>query len=118
MNLYQRQDTGEVRELSLETWIGLPEGKQANWVPYTPPEPVPYVPQSVTPWQLRRALNAAGLRQLVESAVAASNQDSRDAWDYALEFRRDNALLAAMATGLGVTAEQLDELFLAAASFP
>jgi hypothetical protein len=76
-----------------------------------------YVPQSVTPWQMRRALNQLGLRATVESAVAAGDQDARDGWEFALEIRRDNPLLAGMAAALGMTDAQLDDLFRLAASF-
>ncbi len=73
------------------------------------------VPQIVTPRQLRKALNAAGLRATVEAAVAAAPQDVRDEWEYALEIRRDYPLMTAMAAQLGMTDAQLDDLFRAAA---
>ncbi len=72
--------------------------------------PVP-VPQTVTPWQMRKALNAAGLRATVEAAVSAADQDTKDGWEYASEIRRDNALLNSMAAALNMTSEQLDDLF-------
>lgn len=75
------------------------------------------VPQSVTPWQMRRALNQLGLRAMVEAAVAAGDQDARDGWEFALEIRRDNPLLAGMGAALGMTDAQLDDLFRLAASF-
>lgn len=75
------------------------------------------VPDTVSPWQMRRALNQLKLRDSVEAAVAAADQDTKDGWDYALEIRRDNPLINGMASGLGMTAAQLDELFLLAASF-
>ncbi len=75
------------------------------------------VPQSVTPWQMRRALNQLGLRAMVEAAVAAGDQDARDGWEFALELRRDNLLMASMAQALGMTDVQLDDLFRLAASF-
>jgi len=84
---------------------------------WTRPQPVAPVPQSVSPWQMRRALNQLGLRAMVEAAVAAGDQDARDGWDYALEIRRDNPLLAGMASALGMTNAQLDDLFRLAASF-
>jgi hypothetical protein len=78
------------------------------------PPPVPF---SVTPWQIRRALNQLGLRSTVEAAVAA-NQEAKDAWEYALEIRRDNELLTGMAEALSMSSEQLDDLFKLAATFP
>jgi hypothetical protein len=77
---------------------------------------IPGVPQVVTPLQARKAINAAGLRASIEAAVAASGQDAKDAWEYATEIRRDNALIASMAAGLGLTSAQIDDLFRAAAA--
>ena len=87
----------------------------ALWAnPYTPPTPPP---SPVTPLQIRRALNAAGMRGMVEAALVAAPQDAKDAWDYATEIKRDDATLNAMATALGLTTAQVDDLFILAASY-
>lgn len=75
----------------------------------------PPVPQTVTPLQARRAINAAGLRAAIEAAIAAADQDAKDAWEYATVIERSNPTIAAMATGLGLTEAQIDDLFRAAA---
>lgn len=80
-----------------------------------PPPPPP--PFEVSPWQMRRALNAAGLRSVVEAAVAAANQDTKDAWEVATTIRRDNPLLSGMAAQLGMTTTQIDDLFRLASSY-
>jgi hypothetical protein len=82
--------------------------------PYRPPAPPP---SPVTPLQIRRALNASGMRGMVEAALAAAPQDARDAWDYATEVKRDDATLNAMAAALGLTSAQIDGLFTLAASY-
>jgi hypothetical protein len=82
----------------------------------SPAAPIPPVPDEVTPLQMRRALNAAGLRSTVEAAVAAADQETKDAWEFASTIRRDNALLAGMAVALGLTGAQVDDLFRAAAA--
>jgi hypothetical protein len=82
--------------------------------PYRSPAPPP---SPVTPLQIRRALNASGMRGMVEAALAAAPQDARDAWDYATEVKRDDATLNAMAAALGLTAIQVDDLFKLAASY-
>lgn len=82
--------------------------------PYTPPTPPP---SPVTPLQIRRALNASGMRNMVEAALASAPQDARDAWDYATEVRREDATLNFMAAALGMTPTQIDELFSLAATF-
>jgi hypothetical protein len=66
---------------------------------------------------MRRALNQLGLRAMVEAAVADGDQDVKDGWEFALEIRRDNPLLAAMAGSLSMEESDLDNLFRLAASF-
>ena len=80
---------------------------------YVPPAAP--VPQSVTPRQARLALLAAGHLAAVNAAVAAAGPHAQIDWDYALEIRRDNARIASMAAGLGLTDAQIDDLFRAAA---
>ena len=82
--------------------------------PYVAPEKPP---QSITPLQVRRALNQAGLRSSVESAIANASQDARDAWEFASEVKRDNEILDAMAAALGMSSAQVDSLFILGATF-
>lgn len=77
--------------------------------------PPPPVPQAVTPRQARLALLAAGLLDDVNAAVAAAGPQAQIDWDYALEIRRDNALIASMAGQLNLSSKQIDDLFRAAA---
>lgn len=80
-----------------------------------PVVPTP-VPASVTPRQIRQAMTAAGLRASVEAAIAAADQDTKDWYEFATEFRRDHAMVAALASALSVTEQQLDDLWTLAAS--
>jgi hypothetical protein len=75
------------------------------------------VPESVTPRQIRRALTAFGLRATVEAAIAGADQATRDDWEFALEIRRDWPALTAMATQMNLTSEQVDALFVQAATY-
>lgn len=75
----------------------------------------PPVPPYVSPFQARRALDNAGLRDAVEAAVAAATRDVQDAWQYAVRIERSSPFIAAMQGGLGLTNEQVDQLFIAAA---
>jgi hypothetical protein len=52
-----------------------------------------------------------GLRDQVESAVAASSTDIKDWWEFSTSVERDNEHVIAMAVQLGVTERQLDDLF-------
>jgi hypothetical protein len=106
---------GEVPEGMTRTGWELIDGVvQPVLVPV--PEPEDVVPVSVTPRQIRRALTAAGLRATVEAAVASADQATQDDWEFALEVRRDWPALNAMATQMNLTAEQVDNLFRAAAN--
>lgn len=74
------------------------------------------VPDSVTPRQIRLALNASGLRATVDNAVKAGSQGLKDWWEYSLDIERNHALINGMAAQLGITDQQLDDLFRLAAT--
>lgn len=84
---------------------------------FTPPkiEPPPVVvPESVTPRQVRLLLLGQGLLEQVEAMIAEQDKATQITWEFALEFRRDNPLLIALGTSLGLTEQQIDEFFIAA----
>lgn len=80
------------------------------------------VPQSVTMRQARLAMLQAGILDDVEAMISAmEGAEGRAAqidWEYALDVRRDWPLIGVLAPQLGMTDEQVDELFIAAASIP
>jgi len=82
--------------------------------PYVPP-PEP-VPSAVSMFQARAALLAAGLYEAVDAAIQQAGGVNLVAWEYATEVRRDSPLVAAMAQQLGLTDEQVDQLFRQAAA--
>lgn len=84
--------------------------------PYVPP--LPTVPSSVTPYQARMALLGAGLLAAVDAlmADAGTDQAARIAWEYATAIERDSPFVVALAPALGLTEEQIDGLFIAAAA--
>lgn len=69
------------------------------------------IPASVSPRQIRQALTRAGLRASVEAAVAAGDQDTKDWYEFATEFRRDSPVVADLGLALGVSDLQLDDLW-------
>ena len=76
--------------------------------------PVPEVIK-VSAWQLRKALNAAGMRAAVENAVANSgNQNLKDDWEYRIEFHSDNPDMLTVAKTLGLSDAQIIGIFKAA----
>lgn len=70
----------------------------------------------VASWQFRRALNQMGLRADVETAVAASNQDTKDMWEYSQTFDRQHPFVAAIALVLNKTDDEIDAVFALAKS--
>ncbi len=81
------------------------------------PEPVMTVPQTVSRFQARAALYQAGLFDQVETLMQNSETPmlARLAWQDAQEFKRQSPTVLAMASALGLTDEQIDELFITAA---
>lgn len=78
------------------------------------------VPVAITPRQAKLALLGAGLLTTVEGLIAASSKAVQVTWNEAIEFRRDDPLIAALggAGGLNLTDDQIDDLFIAGAVIP
>lgn len=79
------------------------------------PSPAVVVPDSVTPRQVRLLLLSQNLLSQVEAIIAASDAATKITWGFASEFRRNDPLLTALASQLGLTDEQVDQFFIAAA---
>lgn len=81
--------------------------------PIPEPEPIPPAPLVVSRFQALAALMQAGLLEQVEAYMALETTDpfTRLAWKEAQEFREDSPMLANLATLLGLTSEQVSELF-------
>lgn len=79
-----------------------------------PPEPIP---STVTPRQARLALLDAGLLDTVETELAKpENKAALISWEYATTVERDSPLIATIGGALGMTDQQIDDLFTAAAA--
>ena len=82
--------------------------------------PPPAIPQSVTPRQARLALLQSGLLEAVESAIATMEGDAgraaRIEWEFSQEIRRDNAMLQSVQAALGLTDDQVNDLFILAST--
>lgn len=70
-----------------------------------------------TAYQIRKALNQAGLRDSVEAHVKTMDKDVQDAWRYASNLERYSPVLINSAALIGLTDTQLDDLFELAANF-
>jgi len=78
--------------------------------------PVAPVPESLTPLQVRLALLAAGLLDDFEAVKATAPREMQLAADFATVVYRTDPMLLAFATQLGLTEQQVDDLFRAAAA--
>lgn len=72
-------------------------------------------PVGCSPLQARRALTAFGMRDQIEKFIEQQDQDTRDAWQYAQIILRTNELLNAATQKLGMSEDQVDQLFKQAA---
>jgi len=111
---------------SLE-WVECGAGVRAGWKysdgEFSEPEaPEAHIPQSVSMRQARLAMLSAGILDAVESMIAAMEGDAGKAaridWEFAKDVRRDWPLVAELGAQLGMTEDQIDELFIAAAEIP
>lgn len=75
--------------------------------------PVVEVPQSVTPRQARLALLQATLLDEVE-LLLANDKAMKIWWEYSLDIERNHEYIVMMGMALGLTATQLDDLFVLA----
>lgn len=74
-------------------------------------------PVSCTAWQIRKALNAAGLRDAVEAAVAQStDRDLKDGWERAGEFRSNDPFVLSMGRAVGKPEQEIHDLIALAAT--
>ena len=75
----------------------------------------PQVPVKVSRMQAKMALLGSGLLAAVEAAIAASDDAALKLyWAEASDFHRDHPALNGMTAVLGMTSEQVDDLFIAA----
>ncbi|CAN8142811.1 hypothetical protein THIOSC15_820001 [uncultured Thiomicrorhabdus sp.] len=74
------------------------------------------VPQVVTMRQARLELLNMGLLDSVNATLAQlNNAQAQIEWDYSNEVQRDNALINALSSALGLSSDDIDNLFIEAA---
>lgn len=119
-------DNGDPVDIPDGRWIDLrmnevrqpePEMPEAPDEPELPPEPAePVIPSVVTMAQAKLALLYAGLYEQVEQALADLPEPQKTAalieWNHRQTLEREHPLVGQVAAELGLTEQQLDELFL------
>jgi hypothetical protein len=108
-------------------WLECPEGVGIGWT-FDGDTPIPPAPQpesvhdSVDNAQVRLALIKSGISiATVDAAIAAiEDQVEREIaytqWEYRATIRRDSELLVSLSSAIGLTSEQVDDLFRLAAT--
>jgi hypothetical protein len=82
---------------------------------YLVAHPAP-VPQIIGAMNAKVALSRAGLLAAVQTWINGQSAERQLIWNTATDFRRDSPLIAAGAAALGLTSDQLDALFITAAT--
>ena len=75
------------------------------------------VPPVVTMVQARLALNQLNLLEPVEIAISTLPRAAQIEWEFRATVQRDSGLVQALAAGLQLSEQMLDELFTLAATF-
>lgn len=83
---------------------------------YTLSDYVPEIPTRVSRRQAKLALLNAGLLDTVEIAIESLGASEKIEWVDALEFNRNDGLLKSIGASLGLTEEQIDNLFIQASN--
>lgn len=89
----------------------LAEGNTPN--PYVPPPPP--VPSQVPMWAVRVVLKQSDLLNQAQAAIDASGDYAlQTVWEYGNFADRSSPAIASLATALGMTGEEVDQMFFAA----
>lgn len=107
-------EPGKTAYWSGDAWINVAADQPA------PPEAPPLVvPASVTMRQGREALIRAGLDEAVDAAIDAipdpvARKIARNAWTMSNNFERHNGFISQLGLAIGLTEDQIDQLFIVA----
>lgn len=85
-------------------------GMVYDGVKFNKPEPKLYVPQTISPRQARLILLQYGLLDDIESLIA-TDRALGIWWEYSLDIKRDDEYILGVCNALGITSEQLDQMF-------
>lgn len=78
----------------------------------------PSVPEEVYAWRIRLSTQIAGLKPSIDGLLGQLSEPEKtvasEAWNHGVTVRRDSPLVAQLADALGLTPEQVDEIFMQA----
>jgi len=85
-----------------------------------PPPPPPPVPGEIANWRAKAVLGLAGMLSAVEAALNAMPEPARTvaiaAWNGGADLARSGPTVLALSTTLGLTDDQVDDMFRQAAA--
>lgn len=125
---YYKDETGEVfayeADGSQDAYIkpGLVHMSPAEVMALLNPPVTVVVPALVTMRQARQAMLSAGILSQVDALIAAmpgeEGESARIDWNHAREVKRDWPLIGALGPQVGLNEQQIDDLFIYAATVP
>ena len=98
-------------------WLDCPDNVTTEWTytktGFNPPQvnPVDTNVTEVSMRQARLALLQYNLLTAVDTAIANGNEADKIEWEYATSVRKESPLVQNMVSYLGLSKEQLDNLF-------
>lgn len=114
-NAFIPADPANMDYAAYQAWLA--EGNTPEPVPVPTPEDALAAERAgmvCSRFQARAALLAAGLLDTVEATMANADPIAQLAWKEAVEFQRTSPTIAGMQAAVGLTDEQIDNLFRAA----
>lgn len=73
-------------------------------------------PAAITPLQARKALRSAGLKAHLDAYVAGLSEAEQEEWEYATLVERSHPVIVNGGIALGLSEQQIDELFVLGAT--
>lgn len=103
-------------------WVDCPDAVEADWEYSDTGFTAPVAPADdrseweVTMRQARLALLQANLLKSVQTTIKGSSEAYQIEWEYSSVVRRDSPLVSTVASYLGLTQTEVDNLFIIASS--